>query len=406
MQAPDEPDVESTRRREVTYWVDERNGLFPLPWWKLLPLIALIGAAVIAVMTLIMIPIYERQVIDNAKAELTAAGIDPAAFTFDASYRDLDISGTLPDGVSVDDIRAAAEQGDGQRDLDLDFDPTPAPVVEEADDAPADTPVTPETAPTDVTAVVTDTGIVLGGEVPSEAHRALLVAAASKDGTVNVTDELVVRDLEPSKAGASGRVLALATLLRGLPEGATGSASITDDAYTSGWTVSSEADADAIRATLAGASGAFSTPTGSNASTDVTVDAPPVSEEIETLQSEFGDLEAEIRENVTFATGSDVLNDTATETLDKVVDLMNLYSLPVVKISGHTDDVGNDDSNLELSDLRAAAVRQYLVDAGIDADRIQSEGLGETKPLVPNDSNEARAENRRVELTALVEFDS
>ena len=400
----DESDVASSRRREVTYWVDERKGLFPLPWWKLLPIVALVGAAAIAIMTLIMIPIYERQVINNAKAELTAAGIDPSAFNFDASYRDLEISGTLPDGVSVDDIRAAAELGDGQRDLDLDFRDTPI-VVEQVEEPEEDAPVVVATAPTDVTAVVTDAGVVLTGEVPSEQHRALLVASASKSGTVDVTDELVVLDLEPETSGADGRVLQMAKLLGLLPDDATGSAMITDTSFTSEWVVSSPADADSIEAAVAQAAGAFPSDT-STRSTDVTVNAPPVDEEIDQLQADFDALAIDIRENVTFATGSDVLNDTATATLDEVVALMTTYTQPVVRISGHTDDVGNDASNLELSALRAAAVRQYLIDAGIDADRIESVGLGETDPIASNETDEGRAENRRVELAALESFDS
>lgn len=402
MQAPDENDVASKRQREVTYWVDEKKGLFPLAWWKLLPIVALVGAAAVAIMTLIMIPIYERQVINDAKAELTAAGIDSSAFSFDASYRDLDISGTLPAGVTVEDIRAAAERGDGQRDLDLAFAPPGAPVPEivEEDDEPA--LVVAATAPTDVTAVVTDTGVVLTGEVPSEAHRALLVTSASKEGSVQVTDELVVLDLEATKPGANGRVQQLAKLLGAVPEGATGMATVTDDSFTSEWTVTSKVDEDAINALVNQASGVF--PDSANRTADITLNAPPVAAEIESLQERFNDLAIEIRENVTFATGSDVLNDSATETLDKIVDLMTTYAEPVVQIDGHTDNVGSDDLNLELSQLRAAAVRQYLIDAGIDADRLQSEGFGSTQEAASNETPEGRAENRRVTLTALETF--
>ncbi len=405
MQAPDENDVASTRRRDVTYWIDEKKGLFPLVWWKLLPIIAVIGAAAIALMTLIMIPVYERQVIDNARDELTAAGIDPSAFSFEASYRDLDISGVLPDGVSVDDIRAAAELGDGQRDLDLAFRAAPAPVIEDVVEVEAtvDEPVVAATAPTDVSATVTEAGVSLTGEVPSEQHRALLVAAASKGGTVEVTDELVVLDLAPTTSGATARVLQMAKLLGALPDDATGAATMTDTSFTSDWTVTSDDDGAAIQTIVNEAVGAF--PDGdADRSTNITVDAPPVAEEISTLQEEFEALAVEIRENVTFATGSDVLNDTATETLDKVVVLMNTYTQPVVEISGHTDDVGNDAANLELSDLRAAAVRQYLIDAGIDGERVQSVGRGETEPIASNETNEGRAENRRVELEALETF--
>lgn len=402
MQAPDETDVASKRQREVTYWVDEKKGLFPLAWWKLLPIVALVGAAAVAIMTLIMIPIYERQVINSAKDELTAAGIDPSLFSFDANYRDLDISGTLPRGVTEDDIRAAAERGDGQRDLDLAFAAPGAPVPEivEEDDEPA--PVVAATAPTDVTAVVTDAGVVLTGEVPSEAHRVLLVTSASKEGSVQVTDELVVLDLEATKPGANGRVQQLAKLLGAYPEGATGMATVTDDSFTSEWTVTSTEDQDAINTLVNQASGVF--PDSANRTADITLNLPPVAAEIESLQTGFNDLAVEIRENVTFATGSDVLNDSATETLDKIVELMTTYVEPVVQIDGHTDNVGNEDLNLELSQLRAAAVRQYLIDAGIDADRLQSEGFGASVPAVSNETPEGRAENRRVTLTALETF--
>lgn len=404
-QVPGADADEATRRRDVTYWIDERNGKFPLPWWKVLPLVLLIGAAAIAIMTLIMIPIYERQVIDAAKDDLRAAGIDPDTFAFDASYRDLDISGVLPDGVTTAQIQAAAENADGLRDLDLDFEAAPAPApVEEEEEAPeaADAPVEVAPGATNVVAVVTEDGVVLTGEVPSERQRALLVAqAAARFGATNVTDELEILDLEPV-SGAQGRTLKLSSLLSQLPEGTVGTATLTDDSFTSEWTVGSAADEAAILSIIDGAGGAFNGET----SADITVDAPPVEEEIVDLQGAFDELAVEIRENVTFATGSDVLNDTAIETLDKVVDLMTTYTQPVVEISGHTDNIGDDAANLALSDARAAAVRQYLIDAGIDADRIESIGRGETEPL-PNNNNdtpEDRAANRRVELLALETF--
>ncbi len=401
-QVLDESDVEATRHRDITYVIDERDGKFPLPWWKLLPLVLLIGAAVIAAMTLIMIPIYEGQVIDNAEDEMRAAEIDPTPFNFDASYRDLTITGVLPEGVSEADIRTAAERGEGVRDLDLEFTTAPpAPVADEPEAQEGEQPLPAETAATEVTAVVTADGVVLTGEVPSATQRDPLVAqAASRFGAGNVTDELVIRDLEPTTPGARGRVWQLAFLLGTLPDGAIGTASISDAALTVDMTVSSEADAEAIHERVNGARASFDRFPFAT----ITVDAPPVEEEITALQAEFETLSVEIQENVTFAVGSDVLNDTATETLDKVVDVMNLYTLPVVEISGHTDDQGNDANNLALSDARAAAVRQFLVDAGVDGERVQSIGEGETEPIDSNDTAEGRANNRRVELIALETF--
>jgi outer membrane protein OmpA-like peptidoglycan-associated protein len=76
-----------------------------------------------------------------------------------------------------------------------------------------------------------------------------------------------------------------------------------------------------------------------------------------------------------------------------------------IRVEGHTDDRGDDDYNLDLSQRRAASVLTYLLTAGIEAGRLESEGLGETIPIADNDSRDGRAENRRVEFY-VVEQDS
>lgn len=68
-----------------------------------------------------------------------------------------------------------------------------------------------------------------------------------------------------------------------------------------------------------------------------------------------------------------------------------------VEIGGHTDNVGKPDYKLTLSGRRAAAVKNWLVARGIAAARLTSHGYGDTQPLVKNDSEEHRAQNRRVE---------
>lgn len=69
-----------------------------------------------------------------------------------------------------------------------------------------------------------------------------------------------------------------------------------------------------------------------------------------------------------------------------------------VAIHGHTDDVGDDAKNLQLSDDRAKGVRDYLISLGIASNRLKSKGFGETKPKVPNTSSANRAQNRRTEF--------
>jgi len=72
-----------------------------------------------------------------------------------------------------------------------------------------------------------------------------------------------------------------------------------------------------------------------------------------------------------------------------------------VLIEGHTDSVGSDSYNLSLSQRRADAVKSYLVSKGIAASRIESRGMGESKPVASNETAMGRAENRRVEIKVL-----
>ncbi|MGI9319884.1 MAG: OmpA family protein [Thiogranum sp.] len=72
-----------------------------------------------------------------------------------------------------------------------------------------------------------------------------------------------------------------------------------------------------------------------------------------------------------------------------------------VEVIGHTDDVGDDAYNQELSEQRAEAVRSYLIGAGVDASKMVTVGAGESMPIASNKTDEGRAENRRVEVMVL-----
>jgi outer membrane protein OmpA-like peptidoglycan-associated protein len=87
--------------------------------------------------------------------------------------------------------------------------------------------------------------------------------------------------------------------------------------------------------------------------------------------------------------------------LDRLVELLRAYPNLRVLIEGHTDDVGTDEYNDRLSQRRADAVKQYLVQNGIGARRIETKGWGRRKPLVRGTTEEARAQNRRVEIQLL-----
>jgi type IX secretion system PorP/SprF family membrane protein len=85
--------------------------------------------------------------------------------------------------------------------------------------------------------------------------------------------------------------------------------------------------------------------------------------------------------------------------LDMLAILLSEKSDWKMRIAGHTDNVGNDEFNMNLSKQRSEAVRDYLTKKGIDASRIMAEYYGETRPIAPNDTPQGREKNRRVEMT-------
>jgi outer membrane protein OmpA-like peptidoglycan-associated protein len=91
--------------------------------------------------------------------------------------------------------------------------------------------------------------------------------------------------------------------------------------------------------------------------------------------------------------------------LDRVVLFLMRSANTTLEIAGYTDDVGTIAANQKLSEDRASAVRDYLVKRGVAATRLKAVGYGKSKPLVKGNSEEARAQNRRVEMTITSESD-
>ena len=102
--------------------------------------------------------------------------------------------------------------------------------------------------------------------------------------------------------------------------------------------------------------------------------------------------------DVLFKTGSYELLPGSRERLAKVSGIVLAYPSLHLEVEGHTDSVGSDAYNQELSEQRANAVRDYLIEQGIGTDSIQARGFGKTQPIATNDTPEGRQQNRRVEL--------
>jgi OmpA-OmpF porin, OOP family len=104
-------------------------------------------------------------------------------------------------------------------------------------------------------------------------------------------------------------------------------------------------------------------------------------------------------QGILFETGKSQLRPESRPVLKEIAGTMKQYGDLKILIEGHTDNVGSGASNLTLSEGRAAAVKAALVtEFGVNADRITTKGLGDTKPAVPNATAAGRAQNRRVEI--------
>jgi outer membrane protein OmpA-like peptidoglycan-associated protein len=103
--------------------------------------------------------------------------------------------------------------------------------------------------------------------------------------------------------------------------------------------------------------------------------------------------------NITFAFDSSNLQPQFYPVLDNVASTLNEYNQTVIEVAGHTDSVGSDSYNQQLSVQRANSVAAYLSSKGIMQQRMITVGAGETHPVASNDTEAGRAQNRRVEIT-------
>jgi len=106
----------------------------------------------------------------------------------------------------------------------------------------------------------------------------------------------------------------------------------------------------------------------------------------------------QLKKGIQFKTGSATLTKGSFSTLDDVAALMRKIPNANLEVQGHTDDKGSDQKNMKLSQDRAQAVVDYLINRGVEKDRLRAVGYGRSMPLADNKNEDGRAVNRRVEL--------
>ena len=120
--------------------------------------------------------------------------------------------------------------------------------------------------------------------------------------------------------------------------------------------------------------------------------------QVQVTEERQGELKLNVPGNVSFATGSSTIDAQLYPVLNRVASTLKEYPDTTVTVVGHTDNVGNDAANMNLSRERAAAVVNYLHRQGVAMDRMRAEGRGEAEPIADNSTDAGRAQNRRVEL--------
>ncbi len=126
--------------------------------------------------------------------------------------------------------------------------------------------------------------------------------------------------------------------------------------------------------------------------------------EIERQQNEI--LKLTMSSEVTFDFNSANIKSTFQFPLNKIATIMNRYPQTQIVVVGHTDDVGSNQYNLDLSLRRANAVADYLIMRGVAISRMGTEGHGEMEPIANNDTAEGRSQNRRVEIFVVPDKDA
>lgn len=119
---------------------------------------------------------------------------------------------------------------------------------------------------------------------------------------------------------------------------------------------------------------------------------------VDVVRTQDNQLKLNIPSDISFATGSAALQPQLRTVLQQFAEGLRANPGTLVRVVGHTDNVGSDASNNTLSIARADTVRDFLEDRGVSRSRIETVGRGEREPIASNDTVDGRAKNRRVEI--------
>jgi outer membrane protein OmpA-like peptidoglycan-associated protein len=324
-------------------------------------------------------PLIERDIRDRATAALTDAGMGWARVKVDG--RDVTLGGGAPSAEARSEAYRLTAEIAGVR-----------VVHDVATVAPEQTEAAPEAPPPAVlpyALVLRSDGahLTLAGDVPDDAETSRLVDLAGKRFAVaDVKDALArgARSAPPDWSDAAAAALeALVLLEHG--EARVGALRVDLD----GVAADRGLRARTRRLLQRGLPASFKSSTHILLVTQPETTAASCQPQLDSLLAAAG---------VEFDAGSAALRPDSVPVLAEVAEIVQGCAPARFEVAGHTDDRGDPDTNLRLSQARAQAVLDYLVELGVAAERISARGYGEAQPLVRGTSPEARARNRRIEI--------
>ncbi len=229
--------------------------------------------------------------------------------------------------------------------------------------------------------------VTLTGNVPdNNVHAALAAAAARK-----FFNEKVVDNLKASIGAPAGFANAVVPALGALSRLSTGTLIVSDREVKLSGDALYDAAAGQIRAGLG-----KDFPQGWQFKPEVSV--KPAASPVDAMVCQQLFSEWLSKGKIRFLSGRATIDPDSAGLLDRLIETALRCPTATVEIAGHTDTDGQDDFNQALSEKRAQAVTDYLVKAGLPADRFRTIGYGSTRPVAVNDTDEGKAENRRIEF--------
>lgn len=229
--------------------------------------------------------------------------------------------------------------------------------------------------------------VTLSGYVPDNNIHSTIVAAAKR----KFFNEQIVDNLKGSVGSPPGFTQGVIEALGGLSRLSTGVLTVSDNDVKLTGDALYDLAIEQISSDLS-----TNLPQGWHSKADVTAKPPASSVDSTVCQQLFAELLA--KSKIRFESAKASIDRDSVGLLDRMIETAMRCPSAEIEVGGHTDADGDADANMALSQRRAQAVVDYMVRAGVPGDRLKAVGYGASEPLASNDSDEGKAQNRRIEF--------